>query len=324
MQQLKLRQFAPIYVIMGDEAYYIDKITDFLEENILTEDEKMMNQLVCYGKEASIPQIINEARQFPMMSQYRVVILKEAQSLDRKADLDLLESYVKQMPATTILVISYKYGKIDKRKAWLKNAEQLGVVWTAEKLYDNQVPPIITSMAHAIGLSIDAPATALLHEYVGNDLQKIESVLKKLEIIVGEKKRIGIEDIEKGTGITHEYTAFELADALAVRDEVRAMRIVQHITSAIQEIIPAIFTYFQNLLIYSMTPDKSRESACAAMKINPFFFGKYLDGAKNYQPRKVFEIIGILRKYDGMSKGIGCNNATDKELLTELVYKILH
>lgn len=324
LQQLQLRQFSPIYLLMGEEPYYLDKLTDYFESNILSEDEKLMNQVVYYGKDAQVETIINEAMQFPLMSPYRLVILKEAQTLDNKNKLDLLEHYLKQPAPSTILVITYKYGTIDRRKKWIQQAEKFGVVLDSKKLRDYQVTTFIVSLAKSVKLSIDEEAVAMLIEFIGTDLTQLESVINKFDILLITNRRVTTEIIEKTIGISKDYTAFELVNALIAKDVVRSNRIIMHTTSAIQQIISILFNYFSGLMIYHYLQNKSKDNVVAQLRINPYFVKDYELGARNFSKMKTFKTIGYLREYDAKSKGVNNTSANDLDLLKELIYKILH
>lgn len=324
MQQIKLRQFAPIYVFMGEEPYFIDKLTDAIEQTVLAEDEKFMNLGIHYGKDCKIDELLNEARQYPTMSPLRLVMLKEAQTVDNKNKLDLLEHYLKKPMPTTVLVVAYKYGTIDRRKKWMAAADNIGVVFTSEKLRDYNLSPFIGQLAKNAGISMDAEAVDLLAQYVGADLKLLESTVEKLKLQTGGKKRIGTDIIASSVGISKDYSAFELVSALIDRDHEKCFRIAGHCSAAIQQTIAVLFNYFSGLIIYQYLADKSKENAVAKLKINPYFLKDYVKGAANYSKMQVFNAIGYLRQYDGKSKGAGNLSADDEALLKELIFKILH
>lgn len=329
MKQIGLRQFAPIYVLMGEEPYYINKIVEALEANILTEDEKTMNLTVRYGNDQRsnknsdiIGSIINDAQRYPMLSEYQVVILKEAQNVDKKDVFDKLAFYLQKPQPKTILIIAYKYGTIDKRKKWLQTASQLGVVFESKKLYENQVEDFINTQLRLHKLNMDTDAVRLLLELAGSDLSLIESIVQKFTILLSEGQRITCELLEKTTGMSKKFSTFELQDALISGNVYKANQIILNTNEPIQRIIATLFTYFSNLMIYHYLKDKSQ--AAAVLRIQPWALRNYEAGAKRFTKMQTFKIVGYLREYDGKSKGVGTTDNTDVHLLKELVYKILH
>ncbi len=331
VKQISIKQFMPIYVLMGTEPYYIDKLTELIEASILTDDEKVMNQTTVYGKDANIESIITDARQYPIMAPYRVIFIKEAQMLANKDKLALFGKYLEHPVNSTIIVITYKNGVIDSRKKadkeWLSKAEKLGVVFTSEKIREYQLPPVITQMADKEGLDIDDSAVNLLIEHVGSDLTQIESVMKQFSIMLPTgHRRIDSDTIERVVGISKDYSAFELVNAMLSKDVRKANLIIAHTTAPIQQIIPALFQAYANLLTYLYMPAGSLDSAVAStLKIQPFFVKDYKKAAQKYNKRQAFNAIGLLRRYDTMSKGVNCpSSANSFGLLREMVYKIMH
>lgn len=329
LKQIELRQFAPIYVLMGEEPYYINKIVSMLEETILTEEEKMMNLTVRYGNDIKtnknsdiVGTIINDAQRYPMLSEYQVVILKEAQNVDKKDVFDKLQFYLQKPQPNTILIIAYKYGTIDKRKKWLQTATQIGVVFESKKLYENQVEDFIYTQLKQHKLSMEADAVRLLLELAGSDLSLIESIVQKFSILLSSGQQITCDLLEKTTGMSKKYSTFELQDAIIAGNVLKANQIILHTNEPIQRIIATLFTYFSNLMIYHYLADKSQ--AASVLRIQPWALRNYEAGARRFSKMKTFNIIGYLRQYDGKSKGIGTADNTDIHLLKELVYKILH
>lgn len=322
VKQIKLRQFPPIYVLMGEEPYFIDKLTGLLEESVLTEDEKFMNFSLFYGKDCRVGEVINEARQYPTMSQMRLVMIKETQTLDKKGELDLLEHYIAKPMPSTVLVIAYKYGTIDGRKKWISAAAKTGVVFNSEKLRDYQLPSFIENLAKTSRTTIEPEAVNLLAEYVGADLSLLETTLEKLRLQLGEGKRITADAVANSVGISKDYTPFELLDSLINRNAEKCYRVAAHTTSAIQQTIAVLFNYFSNLMIYHYLADKS--NAVTEMKIRPYFLKDYEKGARNYTKMQAFRAVGYLREYDRKSKGSGNFSADSGQLMDELIFKILH
>ncbi len=327
LKDLKEKKYSPIYFLMGDEPYYIDVITDYIADNVLTEEEKAFNQTVVYGKDTDITDVIHAARRYPMMAQHQVVIVKEAQSF---RDIEKLAVYAENPLNSTILVVNYKYKTIDKRKKLSKALKNNGVLFESKKLYDNQVGSWLTDYLKNKGLSIDVTANRILVEYLGNDLSKIAHEIDKLQIAVGAgKKMITAEDIEKNIGISKEYNNFELNKAVLQRNAVKANKIIRTFAknpraNPIQVTIATLFGYFQKLMAYHYLPDKSKHAVASALKINPYFVTDYTTGARNYPARKVVQVISLLREYDMKSKGYNSNVSDSGELLKELIFKIMH
>ena len=327
IKDLKAKKYAPVYFLMGDEPYYIDKITDYIAENVLKEEEKAFNQTIIYGKDTDVTDVIQAARRYPMMAEHQVIIVKEAQNIP---DIDKLSIYAENPLTSTILVINYKYKTIDKRRKLYKTLSKNGVLFDSKKLYDNQVGPWLSSYVKSKGVSIDLTATQILVEYLGNDLSKIVHEVDKLLIATGpDKKTITVDDIERNIGISKEFNNFELNKAVLQRNVVKANRIIRSFAKnqkdhPIQVTIATLFGYFQKLMAYYYLPDKSKMAVASALKIPPFFVSDYTTGARNYPARKVVQVISLLREYDMKSKGYNTNVTDNGELLKELIFKIIH
>jgi DNA polymerase-3 subunit delta len=327
LKNLKKKQYSPIYFLMGEEPYYIDLITDYIEENVLSEEEKIFNQTVFYGKDTDVPGIINAARRFPMMSEHQVVIVKEAQEIPRIEDL---LHYVENPLASTLLVINYKYKKLDRRKKLFKSIEQKGVVYDSRRLYEDKIPAWIGSYVLSKGKRIEPKAAAILTEFLGSDLGKIANELEKLLIILGDGTgTITPQLIEDNIGISKDYNNFELNNALAQRNVLKANRIVRYFDSnpranPIILSITSMYYFFSKLLNYHFLKDKSARNVASVLDINPFFVQDYERAARNYNPARTVRVISLLREYDLKSKGFGNVSTSHGDLLKELVYKIMH
>lgn len=322
------RQFHPIYLLMGDESYFIDALTDLFVDSVLTEDEKDFNLHIFYGVDADVNVIISAARRFPMMAEYQLVIIKEAQQLDK---IELLEVYAKKPMPSTLLLINYKHGTVDRRKAWVKNIEKAGVLFESKKLYENQVPPFIVSWFKERGIGIDAKSAQMLTDHVGNDISKLIPQLQKLEISLDENTpRVTSELIEKNVGISKDFNNFELQKAIIHKDVATANRIVNYFGMNPKEhpmivTVTVLFNYFSNLLECYWLPRKDEQSIMNALNIRSSYFAKdYVAGVRNYNVRKVMDIISDLRTFDARSKGIDNISASQGDLLKELVYRIMH
>ena len=327
ISDLKKKSFKPIYFLHGDEPYYIDMLTEYITSNVLTEAEKSFNQTIIYGKESDAGQVINAAKRYPMMASHSVVVLKEAQELK---DFETLIHYVEKPQPTTLLVISYKYKKPDKRKKVFKSLQKHAVSFESKKLYDNQVPGWISGYVSGRKHSIEPKAAALLAEFLGSDLGRIANEVDKLIIAIGEKsKNITPEDVEKNIGISKDFNQFELQNALGRRDVVGANRIIRHFAAnekkyPVPLVTGSLYSYFSKLLLIHYAKDKSQQGVATLLKVHPFFAKDYLAAAKRYTAGKLVSIISLLRTYDMKSKGYDGSTIPDGELMKELVFKILH
>ena len=323
------KKFAPVYILMGEEPFFMDQITDLLIEHVLDESERDFNQIIMYGADTDSISIINAARRFPMMSKYQLIVVREAQLI---RDIEVLSNYVKNPLMSTVLVINYKYKNLDKRKSLSANTEKVGVLFESKKIPDYKMPAFITSFLQQRSISIDNKAAQMLTDFLGNDLNRLSKELDKLALILPEKgiKRITPELIEKNIGISKEYNNFELIKALAIKDVLKANRIAQYFeknpkSNPIQMTLPVLFNYFSNLLICYYTKDRSEAGLMAALGLRSAFQVKdYVQGMRNYSAMKVFNLIGDIRTTDARSKGVENSSVSDSELLKELLYKILH
>ena len=326
MADLRNRIYSPVYLLHGEESYFIDTVADYIEENVLNESEKEFNQTIAYGKDSNVANLIGYAKRFPMMANYQVLIIREAQDLDKIEDL---QSYVENPLSSTLLVICYKYGKLDKRKGLYKAIEKRGVAFESARLYDNKVPEWITDFLKQRGYTISHKAAALLTEFVGADLGKIVNELQKLLINLPAGTEITDAIIEKNIGISKDFNVFELQKALAQRDVVRANRIIFHFAANLREnplvkILPILFAFFSKVLAYHFLTDRSTNSVAAALGVKPFFVTDYQQAARTFPVGRTVEIIALLREYDLKAKGVDNASATDGELMKELVFRLLH
>lgn len=342
INELKKKVYRPVYFLSGEEPYFIDAVSDYIENNILDESEKEFNQTVLYGRDVDTLTVISAAKRFPMMSDKQVVIVKEAQNLrdlvkkekeggeedDKKAKHPFI-SYVENPQPSTILVICYKYKTLDKRTTLAKAVAKHAVLLDSKKLYDNKVPDWITGFLKSKNYSIEPKAAALLAEYLGTELGKIVNELEKLMISIPPGRTITVDDIQNNIGISKDYNTFELQAAMGVRDVLKANRIINYFAANSKEhpfvmTISLLQSYFSKILVYHFLKDKSKMSAAGALGVNPFFVGDYERAAKNYNVEKLKNIFSDLREYDLKSKGVGNVSATEGELLKELTFKILH
>lgn len=344
---IKRRLLKPVYFLCGEEPYYIDVISDALERSVLDESEKEFNQTVVYGKDTDLASILSLAKQFPMMSEYQVVIVKEAQNLkelNKSADADDNEdsgkskntnasaqflAYVQSPQPTTVLVFCYKYKTLDKRSALAKAIQKNAVYAEFSKLYDNQVPDWINNYIKEKKFTINPKASFLLAEFLGSDLSKIANEIDKLVINLQAGSEITAELVQDNIGISKEYNIFEFQDALAKKDILKANRIVNYFAANEKEHHPVMITgslynYFSKILKYHFLPDKSKFTAAQALGVNPFFVDGYARAAANYNTGKLKKIFEDLKECDLKTKGVNNNGTPNGELLRELTFRILH
>ncbi|WP_304145380.1 DNA polymerase III subunit delta [Mesoflavibacter zeaxanthinifaciens] len=324
---IKNGNIKPIYLLMGEEPYYIDKISEFIEETILTEEERGFNQMVLYGRDVAVEDIVSNAKRFPMMAERQVVIVKEAQDLSRT--FDKLDDYAKKPQPSTVLVLCYKYKTVDKRKAVYKAINKTGVVFESKKLYDNQVPDWIKRVLSPKGYTITPKASQLLVEFLGTDLGKINNELEKLQIVLPKNTQITPEHIEENIGISKDYNNFELRKAIGAKDSVKAFKIVQYFADNPKDnpmvvTVALLFNFFSQLLQLHGMKDRNPRSVASALRVNPYFVNEYLDAARNFPMRKVSQVVALLREFDVKSKGVNSNAVPQGDLLKELLVKILN
>ena len=328
-RDIKQRKFQPVYVFMGEEPFFIDKLTELLMNVVLTESERDFNQLVYYGLETDAATVIDAARCFPMMSDYQLVVVKEAQLMK---DIELLSNYAKMPLNSTILVLNYKYKTLDRRKTLASLVEKNGILFESKKIPDYKMAAYIGELLKNRGVQVDPKAAQMLSDCLGNDLSRLDKELDKLSIIMAENglKRITPELVEKNVGISKEYNNFELLKAIIQRDILKSNRIIQHFAqnpkkNPLQVTLAVLFNYFSNLLICYYSKDRSEKGLMQALSLrNAFQVKDYLLGLKNYPPMKVFNLIGDIRTADARSKGVENVSDSNEEIMKELLYKILH
>jgi DNA polymerase III subunit delta len=327
MSDLKNRIYKPVYFLAGEEPYYIDIITNYIEEKVLPEDEKAFNQMVLYGEDTTIQSVIETSRRFPMMSNHQVIIVKEAQALKR---IDDLIYYLEKPLLSTILVFNYKYKVLDKRTKLYKLMDSSAVYFESNKLRDYQVPPWIERYLMLKGIKTEPNASAMLTEYLGTDLHKIVNELDKLLInLPAGRPVISTDLVEKNIGISKDYNNFELQKALGEKNILKANMIINYFSQNPKDnpanlTIASLFSYFTKVLTYHYLTDKSKNNVASVLKINPYFVKDYETAASKYSAKKTVEIVSLLRTYDMKSKGFGDLSSSPGDLLKELVYKILH
>ena len=329
------RRFAPVYLLMGDESYFIDALCDRLASTILGEAERSFNQIVLYGRDTEPGQVINFCRQMPMMGSYEVVILKEAQQMRQ---IEKLSLYTQKPQASTILVVCHKEKSVDKRSAFYKQAAACGAVFESVRPRDYEIGPWLSGFIASKGCRIDEKALSMLTDHLGCDVSKIANELEKLLVSLPEgTQRITDRDIERNIGISREYNNFELCKAVATRDMARALMIAEHFArnpkdNPLLVTVLALFGQFKELFVVNYLRWLSRHKGTAfppdtelmriLKKSNVYVIGEIKQNAANWDNRKVFNILGLLREYDAKSKGMNAGGASDGELLRELLLKI--
>ncbi|MDR1652153.1 MAG: DNA polymerase III subunit delta [Prevotellaceae bacterium] len=340
---LQQKIYKNVYLLMGAEAYYIDKISDYIAQNVLSESEKDFNQTILYGLDTDISTIINTAKRYPMMSDYQVVIIKEAQNI--KKDWDNLLYYLQNPLKSTVLVICYKHGTPDKRSKWVKEIEKIGVVFESPEIPDYEIESWVKAYIQSAKIEMDSKSVSMLCEFLGTNLTKIVNELDKLIITLPDNSRkITAEHIEKNIGISKDYNVFELQDAIIQKDVLKANRIVRYFAhnskaNPIQMVLPQLFNFFVNILLYHYLPPsikiagnesfndrraKSLEIG-KSLGIPPYpAADKVATAARNYNAWKTMNIISYLRGADAASKGFGTAKNDLNEIYKELLFKILH
>ena len=326
LRDLKNKVYHPIYLLMGEEPYFIDQITDYISNHVLDAGEKEFNQTVVYGSDINVADLISTAKRYPMMANHQVVIVKEAQKVRKLEDL---LAYVQNPVKSTILVLAHKYKTLDKRKAFAKAIAKEAVVFTSSKYRDYQIPDWITSYCKNVGLTINLPAAQLLASYLGTDLSKIANELDKLALVLPKGGEVNKDVIQKNIGISKDFNVFELQNAFGQKDVYKANQIVNYFASnpkshPLVMTLSSLYGYFSKIMMYHYLTDKNDKSVAAELRIHPFFVKDYKAAAQRYKPGKVARIIEDLRAYDLKSKGVENTSTSDGELMKELTWKILH
>lgn len=328
LRDLKNKIYHPVYLLEGEEPYYIDLVSDYIEHHLLPESERSFNQTILYGKDTTANEIRQRAMNYPMFSNYQVIIVKEAQMLKKWDDL---LSYVEKPVKTTILVLCHRYENFDKRTKVAKALQSTGVLMTTKKLYENQVPDWIHHYLEGKGFKIQHEAAGLIVEYVGNELSRVSNELEKLILNVKPGKEITTDDIEENIGISKEYNTFELNKALGLKDIVKANRIVNYFgvntrSNPLVLTMGSLYTYFSKIYLFHQLKPKSDAEMASMLSLRPMpiILNEYRASAKNFPAHKVEQVMQLLHEYDLRSKGVNDTGSKEGALLKELVYKILH
>jgi len=327
VEDIKSKNTKPIYFLMGEEAYYIDMMSNYIENNILSEEEKGFNQMVLYGRDVTIDEVVGMAKRFPMMAEKQVIIVKEAQDLSRS--IENLVGYAENPQPSTILVICYKYKTLDKRKKLSKAIANTGCLFESKKLYENQVSEWISSTLRDQGYQIEPKAGHMLVEFLGTDLSKITNELDKLMVILDKGSTITAIHVENNIGISKDFNNFELRKAIGEKEFKKANQIANYFSqnpknNPLVMTISLLNSFFTQLLMYHGLKDKGKINVSKMLHINPYFVNEYQSAARNYPMRKVAQVIAGLREADMKSKGVGANNLPHGDILKELLFKIMH
>lgn len=332
VKDIQLRKFAPVYFLQGEETFFIDNIMEHIENLALEESQKSFNQYVLYGKETSFEQVISTARKYPMMGDRQVILVKEAQEMkgwQKEQDQNLLLNYLENPMPSTVLAFAYKYKTLDKRTKIGKSIGKLTVNILSKSLYDNQVPSWIQGYVKAVDASITDPACMLLAENIGNNLQRLANEVDKLLLNVGDSKQIDDKLVHKYVGISKEYNTFELQKAIGSRNEVKAFKIVRHFADNPKNnplilTLFSLYSYFSKLLLVHQSGTQDQNQLARIIGVNPYFVKEYLVAAGNYNLPIVLRNLDHLYKADLESKGIESIGKKEREVLTELIYKLMN
>lgn len=328
IQSINSTQYLPIYFLQGDNAHYIDEITSLLIEKVLDESERDFNQTIFYGKDSSADQIIDAAKRYPLMSSYQLIIVKEAQHLNRY--LDSFESYFKDPVPTTVLVFNFKNKKIDKRKAIGKLLAKNNFIVDLEAVKDYQIPDWVMGCAKKYQLKMDQKASILISEFLGSDLSSIDSTIQKLKLLVDSNQIIDVDIVQKHVGFSKDFNLFELQNAIATKNIQKANFIAKHFAHNPKNYplvltLGNLYSFFTKLMKYHFYVNQlSNAQLAGKIGVNPYFLKQYEQASRFYSKGKLAKIFSYLRHYDLMSKGVNNSSVKDDEILKEMIFKIMH
>ncbi|MDR1004762.1 MAG: DNA polymerase III subunit delta [Prevotellaceae bacterium] len=329
MAELRAKRYRPVYYLMGEEAYYIDRISDYITDNVLTAEEQEFNQTIIYATpETDIAAVVNAAKRYPMMAERQVIVLREAQNI---RSMDALSFYLQKPMPSTILVICHKHGALDRRKKLAAEVEKAGILFESKKLKESLLPSFIAAYLKQQGAGIEPKAAEMLAEFVGSDLSRLAGELDKLIITLPRgAKSVTAEQVETNIGISKEYNGFELRNALAVKDVQKANRIIKYFaenpkTNPIQMTLALLFGFYANLMLAYYAPMKSEQGIAAMLGLkSPWAAKEYMTAMSRYTGVKVMQIIGEIRYADARSKGVGNSAVSNEDIMRELIFNILH
>jgi len=325
LSDIKNKIYRPVYFLMGEEPYFIDSISDAIESTVLDEADKAFNQIILYGKDVNVHDIVTQARNFPMMGNYLVIIVKEAQDVKQ---IETMEPFLEMIPDTTILVIDYKYKKLDKRTKFAKTLDKDYVLFESKKMYDSDIPKWIVKYLDGRNYKISQKACQMLADFLGNDLQKVRNELEKLIVAVPQKKTIDDNDVEYNIGISKDFNIFELQKAISYGDFPKAVQIINYFGDNTKDnpliaTVIMLYSYYCKLLKLHYATDKSKNSVASVLGVNPFFVEDFFEAARRYDIRKCVQCIAVLREFDLKSKGYNVGDVSQKDLYREMIYKLM-
>lgn len=325
LSEIKNKIYHPVYFLMGEEPYFIDSISDAIENSVLDEADKTFNQVILYGKDVNVHQIVTQARNFPLAGNYLVIIVKEAQDVKNIEDM---EPFLDKIPPTTILVLNYKYKKLDKRRKMAQTLDKNYVLFESKKLYDRDIPKWIVNFLGNRNYKIQQKACQMLSDFLGTDLQKIRNELEKLMIAVPQKKEINDADVEYNIGISKDFNIFELQKAISYGDFVKAVQIVNYFGDNTKEnpliaSVIMLYTYYCKILKLHYSTDKRENAVASVIGVAPYFVRDYFEAARRYSIKKCVENIATLREFDLRSKGYNVGDVSQKDLYREMIYKLM-
>ena len=325
LSDIKNKIYHPVYFLMGEEPYFIDSISDAIESTVLDEADKAFNQIILYGKDVNVHDIVTQARNFPMMGNYLVIIVKEAQDVK---NIESMEPFLEMIPETTILVLNYKYKKLDKRLKFAKTLDKDYVLFESKKLYDRDIPKWIVNFLGTKNYKISQKACQMLADYLGTDLLKVRNELEKLMVAVPQKKEIDDFDVEYNIGISKDFNIFELQKAISYGDFPKAVQIINYFGDNTKEnpliaTVIMLYAYYCKLLKLHYATDKSKNNIAAVLGVSPFFVEDYFEAARRYNIKKCVENIAVLREFDLKSKGYNVGDVEQKDLYREMIYKLM-
>jgi DNA polymerase-3 subunit delta len=331
VRDAKAKKFAPIYLLMGEEAYYIDMVSNYIAEQALAPEERDFNQDIIYAtSETQAKNIINAAKRYPMMSERRLIVVREAQNIS-KAEFDKLQPYALKPLESTVLILCYKHGTIDRRKAVVAAINKVGVVYESAKFYDSELPQFIQRYLKRKGFTMEDKAVVMMADFIGSDLSHLAGEIDKLVVSVGnERKALTAADVEAVIGVSKDYNNFELITALAMKDVLKANKIVNYFnknqkTNPPFKTLPFVFNFFSNLMLYHYAPDKTEQGLLKQLELKSTWQLKdYNLAARNYSARKTMNIIAKIRETDAKIKGVESGNTDPGDIMRELVFFILH
>jgi DNA polymerase III subunit delta len=332
LTDLKAKKYAPVYFLQGEETYYIDLISDYIEQNVLSDSEKGFNQVICYGKDVTMATVLTHARRFPMMAERQVVIVKEAQDiqdLNKEIGGKLLLDYLTKQVPSTVLVFSHKHKTLDKRRELGKKIDKYAVTLTTKKVYDNQLPEFVLEYTKEKKVSIDERAAQAICEFVGNDLHRLANEIDKLIISLQPGEGISVERIMNQVGVSKEYNIFELQKAILNRDSLLANKIVNYFERNTKKnpIIPVVaflFSFFSKVLIATQVSDKSDKGLVSELKVSPYAARDYILALRQFQQQKIIDIIGSLKEADLKLKGVNTGSADEGQIFRELIWRVMN